>query len=188
MEIILGVSNRHIHLTEEDYKLLFNEEPLEKIRSLKQPHQFAAKQTVTIKTNKDKLENVRVIGPFRNYTQVEISKTDAYKLGINPPIRDSGDLTDSETVEIIGPVNKITRKCCITANRHIHITKQQKQELNLENLEEVAVSFEGEKGLIFDHVKLKECTEAELELHLDTDDANAGFLKTGNIGRIIKKQ
>ena len=141
-----------------------------------------------IKTNKDKLENVRVIGPFRNYTQVEISKTDAYKLGINPPIRDSGDLTDSETVEIIGPVNKITRKCCIIANRHIHITRQQKQELNLENLKEVAVSFEGEKGLIFDHVKLKECTEAELELHLDTDDANAGFLKTGNIGRIIKKQ
>lgn len=188
MEIILGVSNRHIHLTEEDYKLLFNKEPLEKIKSLKQPQQFAAKQTVTIKTNKDKLENVRVIGPFRNYTQVEISKTDAYKLGINPPIRDSGDLQDSETVEIIGPVNKITRKCCIIANRHIHITKQQKQELNLENLEEVAVSFEGEKGLIFDHVKLKECTEAELELHLDTDDANAGFLKTGNIGRIIKKQ
>ena len=188
MKVKIGVSNRHVHLTHDDYVLLFGNETIKKERDLVQKGQFASSSKVTIKTDKNYIENVRVLGPFRNYTQVEISKTDAYKLGINPPIRDSGDLTDSETVEIIGPVNKITRKCCIIANRHIHITKQQKQELNLENLEEIAVSFEGEKGLIFDHVKLKECTEAELELHLDTDDANAGFLKTGNIGRIIKKQ
>lgn len=188
MKVILGVSNRHVHLTPKDYQHLFQKQPFEVEKNLIQPHQFASNQFVTIKTDKNKIEHVRVLGPLRNYTQVEISKTDACQLGIHPPIRDSGDLLDAEKVEIIGPFGTITKKCCILANRHIHMTKKMREELGFSNISEVKVSFEGEKGLIFDHVKIKECSEAILELHLDTDEANAGNLKTGDNGIIIKKQ
>lgn len=188
MEIVLGVSNRHVHLSKEDYFILFHNEPLKVDKLLIQPNQFASNQYVTIKTKKSRIENVRLIGPIRDYTQVEISKTDAYKLGINPPIRDSGDLKEAAQIEIIGPFGSVVKNCCIMATRHIHITKQMREKIGLQEVSEVAVSFEGKKGIIFDHVLIKECLDANLELHLDTDDANAGLLKTGDKGRIIKKQ
>ena len=95
MKVKIGVSNRHVHLTHDDYVLLFGNETIKKERDLVQKGQFASSSKVTIKTDKNYIENVRVLGPFRNYTQVEISKTDSYFLGINPPIRNSGDLTDA---------------------------------------------------------------------------------------------
>lgn len=186
MEVVLGVSNRHVHLNEEDYKILFNNQDLEVDRYLVQPHQFASKQFVTIKTQKSYFEHVRVLGPIRNYTQVEISKTDAYKLGINPPIRDSGDLRDASEITIIGPTGSVTKNVCIIANRHIHITEKMKKYYGFNNVNEVEVEFIGEKSTIFKNVKLKVLKEANFELHLDTDDANGSLLKTNDIG-IIKK-
>lgn len=185
MEILLGVSNHHVHLTKEDFKTLFGTEKLEKVRDLVQPHQFASSSFVDIKTEKNRINHLRVIGPFRDYTQAEISTTDSYFLGIMPPITESGDLNKAETIEIIGPCGSVVRKCCIIADRHIHITKEQKEKLGLKNIDEVAVVFKGKKTTIFCNVKLKVCDEANLELHLDTDDANAALLKTGQSGEVF---
>ena len=91
MRIKVGVSNRHVHLTKEVYFKLFGEENLEKDRDLDQPGQFASKSYVTIKKGEREIPHVRILGPFRNYNQIEISRTDAYKLKVNPPVRDSGD-------------------------------------------------------------------------------------------------
>ena len=103
MKVLLGVSNRHVHLTNEDYKTLFGDEPLGKVKDLVQPGQFSSDKKVTIKTEKKAIENVRLLGPLRSYTQVEISKTDSFSLGLNPPMRNSGDLDGAETIIIIGP-------------------------------------------------------------------------------------
>ena len=175
----VGISNRHVHLTEEDLKILFDKD-LTKKKDLSQIGEFACNETVTLKTNKREITNVRIIGPTRNYTQVEISKTDAYSLGLNPPIRTSGDLEGSETITIIGPMGQITKECCIIANRHIHINKELRKQLNLENKDIVSIKIGGIKGGIIDNVYLKEKENFLLELHLDTDDANAFLLKNGD--------
>lgn len=188
MEVKIGVSNRHVHLRKEHLEILFGENyNLEVKNELTQPGQFASTSTLTIKTEKSEIENVRVLGPLRDYTQVEISKTDAYKLGINPPVRDSGDITRSEKIELIGPKGSIKlEEGCIIATRHIHITPQQVKEFGLENLEKVSVELPGEKGGIISNVYLKISEDYEFELHLDTDDANAHLIKSGDIGRIVK--
>lgn len=188
MNVILGVSNKHVHLTKKDYELLFGEgNELEVDRYLLQPEQFASHSYVDIITDKNQMKHVRVLGPLREYTQLEVSKTDSYFLGINPPIADSGDLDEASTVEIIGPNASITRKCAIIPNRHIHISLEQKKEMGLEEADEVSVHFLGEKETTFHNVKLKVLKDAVLELHLDTDDANGALLKTGMKGT-IKKQ
>lgn len=187
MQVNIGVSNRHIHLTEEHLKILFGDNfSLTKNRDIKQPGQYASTSTVTIETNKDKIENVRVLGPLRDYTQVEISRTDAFKLGLNPPIRVSGEISESAPITIVGPVGTLELEDgCILANRHIHITKEQRKEHGLEGITEVKVKIDGIKGGILDHVYLKESEEAYFEMHLDTDDANAHFVGNGDIGEIL---
>ena len=187
MKVSIGVSNRHVHLTKEHLKILFGEGyELDKKVDINQPGQFAATDTVTIKTQKSEITNVRILGPIRPYTQVEISKTDAYKLGLNPPVRDSGDLDVSEPITIVGPKGSIDiEKGCIIANRHIHILPIQMKEYGLEGKEYVNVRISGEKGGVLANVKLKVSEEAYYELHIDTDDANAHLIKNGDIGEII---
>lgn len=175
----VGISNRHVHLTKEDLEKLFNSE-LTKKNDLTQTGEFACNEIVTLKTEKREIPNVRIIGPIRKYTQVEISKTDAYFLGLNPPVRNSGDLDGSDVITIIGPKGQITKQCCIIANRHIHITKALRKELNLENKETVSIKINGIKSGIINNVYIKEKEDYILELHLDTDDANAFLLKNGD--------
>lgn len=187
MKISVGVSNRHVHLKHSDLVALFGEGyELTNIKDLSQPGQFKAKETVKIKTSKSEIENVRVLGPIRLYTQVEISKTDAYKLGLNPPIRNSGDLTDSEEVTIVGPKGEIKTNGCIIATRHIHISKEQRKYYKLDDKESVNVLIPGEKGGIITNVYLKELPNSFFELHLDTDDANAHLIKSGDIVEILE--
>ena len=185
MKVLLGVSNRHIHLTEEDYKVLFGDEPLGKVKDLVQPGQFSSDKKVTIKTEKRSFDGVRLLGPLRNYTQVEISKTDSFGLGINPPIRNSGDLENAATVTIVGPNGEITKPCCIIANRHLHINPAQRKKLGLIGVEKVQAKVVGEKTTIFDDVWIKESEDFTLELHLDTDDGNGSLAKTGDEIEII---
>ena len=175
MKIKVGISLRHVHLTEEDYNILFDEELTVK-ENLNQPGQFSANQTVILENNDRKIENVRVIGPNRAYTQVEISRTDAYYLKLNPPVRTSGDLSDAEEITILGPKGKITRKACIIADRHIHITKEEREKLNLMK-DTYQIKVEGEKGGILSNVKIKEAPNSYFELHIDADDGNAFNLK-----------
>ena len=187
MKVSIGVSNRHVHLTKEHLNILFGEGyELEKKNDLNQPGQYASNAFVTIKTDKDEINNVRVLGPVRSYTQVEISKTDAYKLGLNPPVRNSGDIKGSESITIIGPNGSIDiSEGCIIAARHIHILPSQAKSYGLENREKVNVKLNGEKGGVITNVYLKISNDAFFELHLDTDDANAHLIKNGDIGEII---
>lgn len=176
----VGVSNRHIHLKERDFKILFGDVQLTKLRDINQLGQFAANEVVGIKTNKNLIENVRIIGPLRNYTQVEISKTDAYFLGLNPPIRKSGDIKGSESITLIGPKGQVTiQEGCIIANRHIHFTKEMAEKYNLVEDQRILVQIHTEKsGAIEAFVKISD--DAYFELHLDTDDANAFLLKNND--------
>lgn len=186
MKVLLGISNKHVHLSTEDYKILFGDEPLGNMKDLVQPGQYASDKKVTVKTEKRAFDGLRVLGPLRSYTQVEVSKTDSIALGINPPIRNSGDLEGSAIVTIIGPCGEVTKPCCIIANRHIHITPKERKEMGLVDIDKVSVKVEGEKKTTFDNVWLKEDDSYALELHLDTDDGNGCLAKTGDYLEIIK--
>lgn len=188
MKVSIGVSNRHVHLKEEDLYILFGENyVLENYRDLKQPGQYACKEFVTLITEKGSIENVRVLGPLRPYTQVEISKTDAYRLGIDPPIRESGNLIGSCPISIVGPKGRVDlEEGCIIATRHIHITPKQMELYGLEDLKEVHVQIMGQKGGILNHVYLKVSEASYFELHLDNDDANAFLLHNGDIVTILE--
>ena len=185
MKVTVGISNHHVHLSKNDLKILFNEELTIK-NYLNQPDQFASNQVVDVKGPKGELKGLRVLGPTRSYTQVEVSKTDCYKLGIDAPIRDSGDLEGASLLTIIGPNGSIERNCGIIATRHIHVNDKIRKEKDLEGLKEVKVKITGEKGGIIEHVHLKDTPKSYFELHLDTDDANAFLLKSNSEVEIIK--
>lgn len=183
-KISIGVSNRHVHLTKEVYEKLFNEELTIK-NNLNQPGEFASNQTVTIKTDKNCIENVRILGPFRSYNQVEISKSDAYKLGINPPVRTSGDLQGSETITLINKDKSITlEESCIIANRHVHMSKSLAEELNLKNNQLVNIKISGDKrGIVDAFIKITD--NGYFEMHIDRDDANAFMLNNNDEVEIL---
>ena len=185
MKITVGVSNRHVHLTKEDFFTLFGNYDMEKLKDLVQVGEFASTSKLTIKTEKSEIDNVRVLGPFRGYTQVEISKTDAYKLGLNPPVRNSGDLEGASEITIVGPNGEVTKKCCIIATRHIHINKEDREKLGLTNKEYVSVRVGSEKAAVLENVFIKESPNGVLEFHIDTDDANANLVKSGDIAEVI---
>ncbi len=175
----IAVSNRHVHLTKEIYDKLFDE-ALSIKRPLNQIGDFASFQTVTIKTSKDEIPNVRVIGPLRTYNQVEISRSDAYRLGINPPVRQSGDLEDSEEITLVGPKGEITLKdACIQAERHVHMNEQKAKELGLKHEDMVHLIVDNDKGGVMDAF-VKVSDNGFFEIHIDRDDANCFLLNTGD--------
>ena len=187
MKVSIGVSNRHIHLTQEHLEYLFGKGyKLKELKKINQPGQFASVETVTIKTEKSSIDNVRILGPIRNYTQIEISKTDAYKLGLNPPVRESGEITDSEKITVVGPKGELNLdEGCIIATRHIHINPKQVEMYGLTGKEYVDVLVGGEKQAILKDVSIKVSDPAYYEMHIDTDDANANLIKNGDVATII---
>ena len=175
MKIPVGVSARHIHLTKDNFVKLFGYEELTKFKDIKQPGLFAAEEKVTLKTDNYSIDNVRILGPFREYNQAEISKTDAYKFKVDPKVRRSSEVEGTDSITIVGPKGEIQIPVII-ANRHIHITKKQADELNVKDRQLVPVKINSEKpGVILAEFKVSE--KAFLELHLDTDDANAFLIK-----------
>ena len=186
MKVTLGVSNRHVHLTEETYKKLFGNQPLNPVKYLGQPGQFASDKFVTIKNGDRKIDRVRVLGPFRKYNQVEISKTDSYVLKVNPPVRNSGDVKDSEPITLASESAEVfLNEGCIIANRHIHMTKEEAIEYGFMGKEKVSIKIEGEKSGVLNDVYVRIADNSSFELHLDTDDGNAFGLKTGDEIEII---
>lgn len=183
-KVKVGISNRHVHLTLDVYNLLFSV-PLTKKRDLTQIGDFAANETVTLKTKEGKLENVRIIGPCRTYNQVEISRSDARKLGINPPVRKSGDLEDSETITIIGEKGEITlNNACILAERHIHLNPKEAKEWGVCDGDMVKVKIDGYRsGIVDAHIKVSE--NGVLAFHIDTDEANAFLLNSDDEVEIL---
>ena len=186
MEIKIGVSARHVHLTKETLENLFGEGyELTKFKDLSQPNQYASNEKIDVKTEKGEFKGVRILGPIRYYDQVELSKTDAFKLGINPPVRSSGDIKDSEEVTLVGPKGEVTiKEGCIIANRHIHVTEKDIEKYDLPEV--VSVKVDGEKGGILENVRIKKADDAYFELHIDTDDANAHLINNGATGKIVK--
>lgn len=187
MKVNVGVSARHVHLSNEDLKYLFGEDyELKKFKDLSQTGEYAAVEKVTIKTEKGSFDNVRILGPTRDYTQVEISKTDAYKLGIDPPVRDSGDIENSAPITIIYNGKELKKdKGCIIAVRHIHMSLKDAFKLGFKEKQRVKVIIKGIKGGIIDNVYIKTKESFVLELHIDTDDGNAHLVKSGDICEVI---
>jgi putative phosphotransacetylase len=185
----VGVSNRHLHISQADLDVLFGEGYQLRLRSqLSQPNEFAAYETVTLVGPKMRaMENVRILGPPRESTQIEIALTDGYYLGIEPPVRVSGDLDGTPGVTVVGPKGTaILQKGVIRANRHIHITQEHARNLGLKNRQIVCVlARKTDKPLIFRDVMIRAAREAFFELHLDTDDGNAAGLHTGDLLELL---
>ncbi len=169
------ISNRHVHLTKETYEMLFDEE-ITKRNDLNQIGEFASNQTVTIKNGDKEINNVRVLGPFRKYNQIEISKRDARLLGLNPPVRRSGDLEDSLEIILETNKNSIKVKGLIIANRHVHINAKDKEKYGVIDKQKVKIKIDGDKSGIID-AEVKISDNGYYELHIDTDDANAFLLE-----------
>ncbi len=172
------VSNRHVHLTKEVYEQLFDGE-LTVRNYLNQKGEYASTEVVTISCGDKKIENVRVLGPFRSYNQVEISRLDARVLGVNPPVRRSGDLQDSLEITLETEKNKVTVKGLIIANRHVHLNSLDKEKYGVEDGDMVKIKIDGAKSGIIDAM-VKISDNGYYELHLDTDDANAFLLNDGD--------
>lgn len=188
MKIKVGVSARHIHLNNADFKLLFGDIDIDdyKRNNLSQPNEYATNLYVTVKGTKGEINNVCLLGPLRDYTQVEISKTDCYKLGITAPVRESGDLSLAAEVTILFKENVLTKKCAIIATRHIHISQEEAKNNNLFN-QKYKIKIDNIKGGTLDNVYLKVEEQANLELHLDLDDANANLLNNGDEVTLIER-
>ena len=177
MKIKVGISNRHIHLCKTDADILFGKDyEFKKRNDLSQKGEYACEEIVAISTDNYTFPHVRVMGPLRDYTQVEVSDDDAKLLGINPPIRDSGDLSDSESVWITGPKGKIYKEnCCIKATRHIHANKYDLPNHN--NRDIVSIKYNGK---VIDNVHIKMKDDYVLELHLDRTDATLFGIENGD--------
>lgn len=184
----VGVSNRHIHLSQEHVEALFG--PGYQLTKKKElmGGQFAANECCTIVGLKLRaIENVRVLGPARKSTQVEISSTDARKLGINVPVRESGDIAGSAPIAIVGPKGAIyCKEGCIVAARHIHMSPADAAAAGVSDGDYVSVKVENVRGTTFNNVKIRVDDSFTLEMHIDTDEANASEIKQGDKVMIMK--
>lgn len=178
----VGVSNRHVHLDRKDMDILFGSgSELTRMKDLGQPGQFAAEEVVTLRGTKGELSRIRVLGPLRPETQVEISVTDGYVLGVKPPIRESGMLLETPGIEIIGPKGSIKKgRGVIVASRHIHMLPQEAKRLGLRDKQFIDVKFEGLRGAVLNQVLIRVTNTSALEMHIDMDEANALGVKNND--------
>ena len=184
----VGVSARHIHLTQEHVEALFGEGyQLTKKKGL-MGGQFASNETVTIVGLKLRaIENVRILGPVRSKSQVEISATDAIKLGVRAPIRLSGDIEGSAPIAVVGPKGVIyLDEGCIIAKRHIHMAPKDAIAAGVRNGDIVSVKADNERGTVFNHVQIRVDESFTLEMHIDTE-CGKDFYRRDSDYHIMKK-
>ena len=183
-EIPVGISNRHIHLTQEHLEILFGKGySLTHLKDLSQPGQYACKETLTIVgPSMRPIEGVRVLGPLRRASQVEISVTDSYVLKVKPPVRESGKLQGSAPITIIGPKGIVQlSEGCIIANRHIHMSPDDAAHFGVKDGDYIDVdATTGTKRTRWFDVQIRVHKDFRLEMHVDTDDANAVGFKNGS--------
>ncbi len=181
-KIPVGVSARHAHVTQEHLEILYGEgHQLTVHAPLYQPEAFAAKETLTVVGRRmQAIEGLRILGPVRDYSQVELAQTDAIRLGLNPPIRDSGDLAGSESIVLVGPKGSVhLQEGAICATRHIHMTPQDAENWRIREGDLLTVRIPGERALTFENIHPKISSSYVPQMHLDTDDANAAGLQGG---------
>lgn len=189
-EIKIGVSQRHVHLSQEDMEILFGKGyELTKKKTL-MGREFACEEVVTlVGPSLRAIENVRVLGPVRKNTQVEISRTDTFVLKVSPPVRPSGEIKGSASLVLVGPKGSIyLKEGVIIANRHIHLTPSYAERHGIADGDYVDVMVEGEKPTKFYDVQVRVRDDFNVEMHIDTDDANSAALKNGNLVRIVHKK
>ena len=186
----LGVSNKHLHLTQEHVEILFGKgHQLTNMKDVKQPGQFACEECVKIIGPKGEVPKVRVLGPARNETQIELSMTDARTLGVNVPIRESGKLEGTPGLILEGPCGRVELDHgAIAALRHIHMTPDIAEQLGLKDGDCVGVESSGLRPTLFRDVLVRVSPKYAYEMHIDTDEANAAGLKNNDILKIVKKQ
>lgn len=186
-KIKVGISARHVHLSAIDFTALFGDHAsLKPLRPLVQPGQFAAEQTVKLQTEHGVIDAVRIIGPLREHSQIELSLTDARALGINPPLCCSGARQRAERVKIVGPQGEVVLQAGVMiSQRHLHLSTSGASEFNLADGQIVSVQAEGERALVFKQVVVRVNDNFTAEFHVDTDEANAAGLKNGDLVTIL---
>lgn len=186
-EVVVHISNRHVHLCPADISRLFGEGyQLRVLKPLMQPGQFAAQETVTLVGPKGEIPHVRVLGPARPQSQVEISGTDQFVLGIAAPVRESGDLAGTPGIRIRSEAGQLDLACgTIRALRHVHMLPADADRMGLQNGDRVTVRLMGDRTTICEGVLIRATPNSALEMHIDTDEANAAGLPSESIGQIL---
>jgi len=189
VNIPIEISARHIHLSKKDLEALFGRGyQLKKKKDLVQCCDFAAEETVDIEKNGKKISKVRIVGPAREETQLELSLTDAYFLGEGAkiPVKQSGDLKNTPGIILIGPKRKLAiRRGVIVSWRHIHLSLKEAKRLNIDKKKFVSVKIKGKRGLILNNVWIRIGEKYHLSMHLDTDEGNAAGIPVKGKGKII---
>ena len=182
----VGLSNRHAHLSQADIDVLFGKGyELTNMKDLKQPGHYACEEKITVVGAKGSLV-MRVLGPARNQSQVEVSLTDGFVLGVKPPVRHSGDLAGSPGGKIVGPNGEVEiSEGIIAASRHIHMHTSDGERFGVNDRDIVSVKVGGERGLVFNNVLARVHPEFALEFHVDIDEGNGSALKNGDEVEII---
>lgn len=185
----VGVSGRHVHVSQDALEKLFGPGyKLTVMRDLTQPGQFAAEETVTVVGPKRSLENVRILGPARSLTQVEVSRSDGFHLGVHPPVRLSGDIRGTPGITIVGPRGEIRiEEGLIVAARHIHMTPADAERFGVSHGDVVRVRADSERPVTFEDVVVRVREDFALDFHIDTDEGNAAFLKTGDTATVLRR-
>lgn len=188
LEIPVGVSNRHVHLSKEDLETLFGKGyELTNMKELSQPGQYACKETVTVCGPKGAIEKVRILGPVRKQTQVEILAADSFKLGRNSAPKMSGELSGTPGITLVGPKGTVeTKEGLIIAQRHIHMSPADALKFGVHDGQTVSIQTEGIRGGVFNHVAIRVTETSSLECHLDTEEANAMGLTGSSHVTIVK--
>ena len=190
MEVLVETSARHAHITQEHLEILFGKGyELTKKKDLSQPGQYACAERVDVVGPKKTLAGVSILGPVRPSTQVELSLTDARSIGVNAPVRESGDIAGSGACKLVGPCGEVEiSEGVIAAKRHIHMTTADAAEMGLEDKQVVSVKIPSANGreLVFGDVVVRVSDKFALAMHIDTDESNAACAAPGMMGEIIK--
>lgn len=187
--IKVGVSARHVHLSQADLETLFGAGYELTPKKMLMGDQYAAEECVTlVSPSLRSLEGVRVLGPVRSHSQVEISRTDTFKLKVSPPVRPSGEIQGSAPMALVGPKGTVfLNEGCIIANRHIHMTPRDAEQYGIRDNDLVDVEIQNAKPTRYYNVQVRVRADFNTEMHIDTDDANAAAIKTGDHVEILTK-
>ena len=187
-ELHIALSNRHMHLTKEDIETLFGKGyELKVAKDLSQPGQYASQEKVDVQGKKGTIKGIRVLGPARSKSQVELSLGDARLIGVDTEIRDSGDLKDTAGIKLIGPNGEVDLKDgVIIAARHIHISPEKAEEYGIKDHDKVRVKVDGERALIFENVLVRVSPKFRLEMHVDIEEGNAAGVSNGDTVEIVE--
>lgn len=188
--LVVNVSARHVHVKQEDLEVLFGRgSQLTKMKDLYQQGEFASEQQVNLIGPRNRMiPGIRILGPTRNYTQVELSYTDGIYLGIDLPLRISGNHENTPGCVLVGPAGAINlQQGVIRAERHVHMSPDDLKHYRVEDGDYMKLKIDGPCGLIFDNVKVREHPKVKLEVHIDTDEGNACNLGTATRMELVKK-